>query len=92
VNALAGGSRAQRAVFAEMLGKVPSDWGSTIGVEGSGPSSLLFSTLLLIFEAGRGLAFLIRAAVRSWFLAMAAAERLKAAMSNWYKHGWSGGL
>ncbi len=75
VNALAGGSRAQRGVIAEMLGKVPSDWGSTIGVKESGPSSLLFSMLLLIFEAGRGLALLIRAAVRSWFLAMAAAER-----------------
>jgi hypothetical protein len=73
VNSLAGGSGAQRGVMAEMLGKVPSDWGSTVGVEGSGPSSLLFSMLVLMF--GRGLATRMRAAVRSLFLEMAPAER-----------------
>ncbi len=74
-NSLAGGSGAQRGVMAEMLGKVPSDWGSTIGVERSGPFSLLFSMLVLMFAVGRGLAARMRAAVRSLFLAMAAAER-----------------
>ncbi len=48
VNSLAGGSGAQRGVMAEMLGKVPSDWGSTIGVEGSGPLSLLFIQYVLV--------------------------------------------
>jgi hypothetical protein len=52
VNSLAGGSGAQRGVMAAMLGKVPSDWGSTIGVEGSGPPSLLFEMSWLIFDDG----------------------------------------
>ncbi len=37
--------------------------------------TLLFNMSLLIFDKGRGLALRIRAAVRSLFLAMAAAER-----------------
>ncbi len=57
VNLLAGGSSgAQRGVMAAMLGKVPSDWGSAIGVEGSGPPSLLFEmSCWLIVDEGREL-------------------------------------
>ncbi len=55
VNSLADGSGAQRGVKAEMLGKVASDWGSIVGVEGTGPPSLLFSMSWLIFVDWREL-------------------------------------
>ncbi len=55
VNPLAGGSGAQRGVMAETLGKVPSNWGSAIGEEGAGSSTLLFEMSWLIFDDGREL-------------------------------------
>ncbi len=55
VNPLAGGSGAQRGVMAETLSKVPSNWGSAIGKEETGPSTLLFEMSWLIFDDGREL-------------------------------------
>ncbi len=51
-----------------------SSWGSEIGEEGIRPSTLLLDIPVLIFADGSGLAARMRAAVRSLFLAMAAAE------------------
>jgi hypothetical protein len=49
VETLAGGSVAQRGVIAGMLDKVAGDWGSMVGLEGTGPPSLLSSMSWLIF-------------------------------------------
>jgi hypothetical protein len=70
VKTLAGGSGAQRGVIAEMLGVGPSSWGSAIGEEGTGPSTLLLDMPGLMFDDERGLALRIRVAMRSLFLAM----------------------
>ncbi len=75
VNTLAGGSVAQPEVIAERWGVEASDCGSAIGEEGSETSTLLFGMPMLISDEGSGSAARIRAAVRSLFLAMAAAER-----------------
>jgi hypothetical protein len=91
VRTLAGGSGAQRGVIVERAGEEPSNWGSAIGEEGTGSSTLLLDTPRLLFAVGRGLAFRIRAATRSLFLAMARADRLNASISRWYV-GCSGGL
>jgi hypothetical protein len=69
-----GGSVTQPGVIAERWGVEASNCGSAIGEEGSEPSTLIFDVPLLISDEGRGLALRIRAAVRSLFLAMAAAE------------------
>ncbi len=53
VNSLAGGSRAQRGVIAEMLVVGASSWGSEIGEEGTRPSTLLLDIPVLIFAVGR---------------------------------------
>ncbi len=92
VKTLAGGSGTQRGVIAEMLGEGPSSWGSAIGEEGTGPSTLIFDMPGLMFDDGRGLALRIRVAMRSLFLAMAMADRLNASMFNSIVAGSSRGL
>ncbi len=73
---------AQRGVIVERAGDEPSNKGSAIGEEGTGSSTLLFDTSLMIFEERRGLGLRLHAAARSRFLAMAMADLLKAAMSR----------
>jgi hypothetical protein len=79
---LAGGSGAQRGVIVERAGEEPSNRGSAIGEEGTESSTLLFEMSLMIFDEGRELVLRLHAAARSWFLAMAVADLLKAAMSR----------
>ncbi len=55
VKALAGGSGAQRGVIVERAGDEPSNWGSAIGEEGTGSSTLLFEMSWLIVDDGREL-------------------------------------
>ncbi len=92
VKTLAGGSWAQRGVIAERLGVGASNWGSAIGEEGTGPSTLLLDISRLIPDVGRGLALRMSAAVRSLLLAMARADRLKASMLSSITLGSSGML
>ncbi len=70
-----------------------SNCGSSIGEEGSEPSTLLFDTPGLMFDDGRGLALgIMSAAVRSLRMLIALAERLKASMSKLMTAGCFGGL
>jgi hypothetical protein len=92
VNTLAGGSGALNGVIAEDSRVGASNWGSAIGEEGTGPSTLLFNMSLVIFDERRGLALRMNAAVRSLPLAIAMADWLKAFISNSMVIGCSGGL
>ncbi len=69
-----------------------SNWGSAIGEKGSAPSTLLFDMPGLMLDNGRGLALRMSAAVRSLWMLIALAERLKASISSSMTAGCFGGL